>query len=95
MYYRSTGFALLRTSIIQAIKWLYSSHNTDQYTIVIMCLNSKNAHKSYPIMGRGVDIRKTRDNRDMSNNAFLSSDYMKLVCDFKSILKYDCNSEEE
>jgi hypothetical protein len=46
-------------------------------------------------MGRGVDIRKTRDNRDMSNNAFLSSDYLKLVCDFKSILRCYCNGEEE
>jgi hypothetical protein len=95
MYYRSTGFVFLRTSIIQAIKWLYSSHHTDQYTIVIMCLNSKNAHKSYPIMGRGVDIRKTRDNRDTSNNALISYNYLKLVCDFKSILRCYCNSEEE
>ena len=46
-------------------------------------------------MDRGVGVRKTRDNRDMSNNALISSDYLKLVCDFKSILKYDCNSEEE
>ena len=45
-------------------------------------------------MDRSVGVRKTRDNRDMSNNALISSDYLKLVCDFKSILKYDCNSEE-
>ena len=95
MYYRSTGFTFLRTSIIQAIKWLYGSHHIDQYTIMIMCLNSKNTHKSYPIMDRGVDIRKTRDNRDMSNNTLISSDYVKLVYDFKSILKDDCNIEEE
>jgi len=31
---------------------------------------------------------------DMSNNALISSDCVKLVCDFKSILKYDCNSGE-
>ncbi|WP_458719675.1 hypothetical protein [Candidatus Nitrosocosmicus sp. R] len=41
-----------------------------------------------------MGVRKTTDNRDMSNNALISSDYLKLVCDFKSILKYDCNSEE-
>jgi hypothetical protein len=45
-------------------------------------------------MGGSVDVRKTRDNKDMSNNAHISSDYLKLVCDFKSILKYTCNSEE-
>ena len=61
---------------------------------MIMCLNSKNTHKSYPIMDRGADIRKTRDNRDMSNKAHRSYDYVKLVCDFKSILKYACNSKE-
>ena len=61
---------------------------------MIMCLDSKNAYKSCPIMDRSVGVRKTRDNRDMSNNALISSDYLKLVCDFKSILKYDCNSEE-
>ncbi len=61
---------------------------------MIMCLDSKNAYKSYPIMDRSMGVRKTTDNRDMSNNALISSDYLKLVCDFKSILKYDCNSEE-
>ena len=61
---------------------------------MIMCLDSKNAYKSSPIMDGGVDVRKTKDNRDMSNNALISFDYVKLVCDFKSILKYDCNSVE-
>lgn len=62
---------------------------------MIMCLDGKNAYKSYPIMDWGVGVKKTRDNRDRSNNAPISSDYLKLLCDFKSILKYDCNSEEE
>ncbi len=61
---------------------------------MIMCLDSKNAYKSYPIMNRSVGVRTTRANRDMSNNALISSDYLKLVCGFKSILKYDCNNEE-
>ncbi len=61
---------------------------------MIMCLDSKNAYESCPIMDRSMGVRKTTDNRDMSNNALISSDYLKLVCDFKSILKYDCNSEE-
>ncbi|TVP41844.1 hypothetical protein NARC_10250 [Candidatus Nitrosocosmicus arcticus] len=60
---------------------------------MIMCLDSKNAYKSCSIMDRSVGVRKTRDNKDMSNNALISFDYVKLVCDFKSILKYDCNSE--
>jgi hypothetical protein len=46
-------------------------------------------------MDGGVGVKKTRDSRDRSNNALISSDYLKLLCDFKSILKYDCNSEEE
>ncbi|TVP41366.1 hypothetical protein NARC_30080 [Candidatus Nitrosocosmicus arcticus] len=62
---------------------------------MIMCLDSKNAYESCPIMNRSVGIRKTRGNRDMSNNALISFYYLKLVCDFKSILKYYCNSEEE
>jgi len=45
-------------------------------------------------MDGGADVTKTRENRDMSNNALISYDYMKLICDFKSILKYDCNSGE-
>jgi hypothetical protein len=60
-----------------------------------MCLNGKNVYKSYSIINKNGSVRKRSDGRDMSNNALLSSDYMKLVCDFKSILKYDCNSEEE
>jgi hypothetical protein len=59
-----------------------------------MCLDIKNAYKSFPIMDGGADVTKTRENRDMSNNALISYDYMKLICDFKSILKYDCNSGE-
>ena len=47
-----------------------------------------------PIMDRSMGVRKPRDNSDMSNNALISSDYLKLVCNFRSILKYDCNSEE-
>lgn len=47
------------------------------------------------MMDRGGDSRKTRDKRDRSNNALISFDYLKLVCDFKSISKYYCNSEEE
>ena len=62
---------------------------------MIMCLDSKNAYKSYSIINKNGSVRKTRDNRDMSNNALISSDYLKLVCDFKSILRYDYNSEEE
>jgi hypothetical protein len=62
---------------------------------MIMYLDGKNAYKSYPIMDGGVGVKKTRDSRDRSNNALISSDYLKLLCDFKSILKYDCNSEEE
>jgi hypothetical protein len=46
-------------------------------------------------MDGGVGVRKTRDNTDMSNNSLISFDCVKLLCDFKSILKYDCNSEEE
>ncbi len=66
-----------------------------QYRIMIMCLVSKNAYKSYPIIETSVGVRKTRDNRDMSNIVLFSSDYLKLVCDFKSILKCDYNSEEK
>ena len=62
---------------------------------MIMCLGSKNAYESRPIMDRSVGVRKTRDNRDMSNNAPNSYNYLKLACDFKSILKYYCNREEE
>jgi hypothetical protein len=51
--------------------------------------------KFYPIMERDIDFRKTRDNRDMSNNALISFYYLKLICDFKSNLEYDCNSEEK
>lgn len=52
-----------------------------QYTIMIMCLDGKNAYKPYPIMDGGVGVKKTRDNRDRSNNAPISSDYLKLLCD--------------
>ena len=62
---------------------------------MIIFLDSKNAYKSYPIIDRSLDVRETRDNRDMSNNALISSNYLKLVCDFKSILKYGCKSEEK
>jgi hypothetical protein len=37
-----------------------------------MCLDGKNAYKSYPMINGGVDVRKTRDNGDMSNNALIS-----------------------
>ena len=46
-------------------------------------------------MDGGMGVKKTRDNRNRNNNALISSDYLKLLCDFKSILKYDSNSEEE
>ncbi len=62
---------------------------------MIMCLNGKNAYKSCPIMDRSVGVRKGKDNRIMSSYVLISSDYMKLLCDFKSILKYDCNSEKK
>ena len=62
---------------------------------MIMCLDDKNAYKLYPIMDGGMGVKKTRDNRNRNNNALISSDYLKLLCDFKSILKYDSNSEEE
>ena len=54
---------------------------------MIMCLNSKNAYRSYLIMDRSMGVSKTTDNRDVSNNALISSDYLKLVCNFKSIFK--------
>jgi hypothetical protein len=44
------------------------------------------------ITNRNVSVRKTRDNRDISNIIIFSWDYAKLVCDFKSILSYDYNS---
>ncbi len=62
---------------------------------MIMCLDIKNAYKSYLIIETSGRIRKTRDNRDMNNNTLISSDYLKLVCDFKSILICDYNSEEK
>ena len=62
---------------------------------MIMYLDIKNAYKSYPIIETSVRIRKTRDNRDMNNNTLISSDYLKLACDFKSILICDYHSEEK
>jgi hypothetical protein len=60
-----------------------------------MCLDIKNAYETYPSTERSVDIKKARVKRDMNNNALFSSDYLKLVCDFKSILKYNYNSKEK
>jgi hypothetical protein len=62
---------------------------------MIMCLDGKNAYKPYPIMDGGVGVKKTRDNSDKSDNVLISSDYLKLLCDFESILKYNHNGEEE
>ncbi len=62
---------------------------------MLMYLDSKNEYKSCPIMDRDGGFRKTRDYRDMSNNSLISSYYLKLVCDFKPVLKFDCYSEEE
>ena len=62
---------------------------------MIMCLNGKNVYKSYSIINKNGSVRKTRDDLDMSNIVLFSSDYVKIVCDFKSILGFDYNSEEE
>jgi hypothetical protein len=43
-------------------------------------------------MERRLAFRKTRDDRDMNNIVLFSSDYVKIVCDFKSILSSDYNS---
>jgi hypothetical protein len=71
------------------IKWLYGSHHIDQYTIMTMCLDRKNAYKSYSIINKIGSIRKTRDDIDRSNIVLFSSDYIKIVCNFKSILRSD------
>jgi hypothetical protein len=42
-----------------------------------------------------MGVRKPRDNSEMSNSAFISSNYVKIVCNFKSILRSDYYSEEE
>lgn len=60
-----------------------------------MCLDIKIVYKSYPIIETSVGVRKTRDNRDMNNNALFSSDFLELVSDSKSILRYDYNNEEK
>lgn len=56
-----------------------------------MCLDSKNTQSSYPIVDREMSIK----NRDNSNYTFVLSSYVKLVCEFESILKHDRNCEEE
>ncbi|TVP41282.1 hypothetical protein NARC_40247 [Candidatus Nitrosocosmicus arcticus] len=53
---------------------------------MIMCLYSRNVYKSFPIMERGVDLRKTRENRKVSKKALIAYTYVKLAC--------DCNSEK-
>jgi hypothetical protein len=57
-----------------------------------MCFDRKNADESYLIINRNSSVRKTRDSRDMSNIVLFSSAYVKLVCDFKSILRSEYNS---
>jgi hypothetical protein len=60
---------------------------------MIMCLNGKNVYKSYSIINENGSDRKTRDDIDMSNIVLFSADYIKIVCDFESILGFDYNSE--
>jgi hypothetical protein len=62
--------------------------------IMIKCLDSENAYRSYPTMGQIVGVRKTRDSRDMSRNELISTACLELLCDLNSSLKYDCNSRE-
>jgi hypothetical protein len=62
---------------------------------MVMYLDRKNAYKSYLIINKNGSVRKTRDDIDMSNIVLFSSDYVKKVCDFKSIVGFDYNSEEE
>ena len=63
-------------------------------TIMIKCLDSENAYRSYPTMDQVVGVRKTRDSRDISKNELISTTSLELVCDLNSSLRYDCNSGE-
>ncbi len=46
---------------------------------MIKCLDSENAHKSYPVMDQGVGLGKTRDSKDLSMNKLISTASQELV----------------
>ena len=62
---------------------------------MIMCHDSKSAQTSYPILDRSIGLRNTTINKGMSNYTLISSKYVNSICDFKSILKYNCNCDGE
>jgi hypothetical protein len=59
-------------------------------TIMIKCLDSENAYRSYPTMDQTLGVGGgTQDNRGMSKNELIPN--LELMCGLDSLLKYDCN----
>lgn len=59
---------------------------------MLMCLERKNAYKSYLSISKNGSFRKRRNNKDTSNFILVQSDHIKLVCDFNSVLRSNYNS---
>jgi hypothetical protein len=72
---------------------LYRRDHIDFDAIMIKCLDNGNTYRSYPTMDQVVGVEK-QEVVKMSKNELISTACLKLLCDFNSSLKYDCNSGE-